>query len=90
MNEAVISVTEAAEDLRKIVQRARAESVSFVMTDNGIPVARIVPESEKICTGADLAEALSNLQDIPTDFSDWREDLRAAKSFLIAPTDKWE
>jgi antitoxin (DNA-binding transcriptional repressor) of toxin-antitoxin stability system len=90
MNETVISVAEAAVDLRKFVERAQAESVSFVMTENGIPVARIVPEKEKICTGGDLAQMLAQIKDIPTDFADWREDLRAGKSALLPPRDKWE
>jgi prevent-host-death family protein len=90
MNETVISVAEAAGDLRKFVERARADSVSFVITENGIPVARLVPEKQRICSGSDLAQALARMKDIPIDFAEWRADLLAAKRAVLPPRDKWE
>jgi hypothetical protein len=76
VNETVITVAEAAEDLRKIVERARTESLSFLMMENGISVARIVPENEKVCSGRDLAQALAQIKNFPTDFEEWRAQSR--------------
>jgi antitoxin (DNA-binding transcriptional repressor) of toxin-antitoxin stability system len=92
MNEAIISVAEAAEDLRKVVKRAQAESLSFVMTENGVPVARIIPEArkERACSGAELVKALSRIDTAPVDFDNWREELREARKTLLPPRHKWE
>jgi antitoxin (DNA-binding transcriptional repressor) of toxin-antitoxin stability system len=42
-----ISVTEAARNFSDCVNRAHYQGVTFVLHRNGIPVARIVPETEK-------------------------------------------
>jgi len=90
VNETLISIGEAAENLRGIVERARSESVSFVMTDNGIPVARIIPEAQKSCSGRELAAMLETIKHMAVDFEQWRNDLEASKRALLPPRDKWE
>ncbi len=89
MREALISVAEAAQDLRKLVGRARAESVSFVMTDNGVPVARIVPEEPPVCTGLDLAAALAAGQLEPRELAAWRSDVNEGRDALVPPPIPW-
>jgi len=42
-----ISVTEAARNFSDCVNRARYQGVTFILHRNGVPVARIVPESPK-------------------------------------------
>ena len=58
MKKAVITVTEAARNFADCVNRAHYQDTSFVLLKNGKPFARLVPGSEKVCTGRELAEAL--------------------------------
>ena len=53
----LISVTEAARNFADCVNRARYQNQSFILVKNGKAVARLVPETEKESTGADLAKA---------------------------------
>ena len=46
------------------VNRAHYQNVTFVLLKNGSPVARLVPDNEKICTGRDLVDALART-DLP-------------------------
>jgi prevent-host-death family protein len=58
MKEQAISVTEAARNFADCINRARYQGTTFVLHKNGVPVARIVPESNKPRTGRELAAAL--------------------------------
>jgi antitoxin (DNA-binding transcriptional repressor) of toxin-antitoxin stability system len=40
-------------------QSRRYQDVTFVLLKNGAPVAQLVPNKEKVCTGRDLAAILS-------------------------------
>ena len=51
--------------------------------------AFLVPDSEKICTGRDLAETLGNIALTTGEAKAWRRDLKAARKTLKAPADKW-
>ena len=42
-----ISVTEAARNFSECVNRARYQGVTFILHRNGVPVARLVPETQK-------------------------------------------
>ena len=46
-------------ELADCVNRAHYQNVTFVLLKNGTPVARLVPEREKVCLGRDLAEVLA-------------------------------
>ncbi|HSY90767.1 MAG TPA: type II toxin-antitoxin system prevent-host-death family antitoxin [Candidatus Binatus sp.] len=84
-----ISVTEAARNFADCVNRVRYQNVSFVLLKNGTPVARLVPEKEKICLGRDLAEVLRKV-DLPTDEAvAWNRDLKKARKSLKPQPDKW-
>jgi len=84
-----ISVTDAARNFADCVNRVRYQNVSFVLLKNGTPVARLVPEKEKICLGRDLARVLRNV-DLPTDEAvAWNRDLRKARKSLKPQPDKW-
>jgi antitoxin (DNA-binding transcriptional repressor) of toxin-antitoxin stability system len=61
-----ISVTEAAHNVADCINRAHYQSVTFVLLKNGSPFARLVPGSEKVCRGRDLAEALA-MTELPED-----------------------
>ena len=90
MKTTVISVTEAARNFADCVNRAHYQNVTFVLLKNGSPVARLVPDGEKICLGRDLAEALSKA-DLPADEAKaWRRDLQKARNALKPPADKWQ
>jgi hypothetical protein len=52
-------------------------------------VAQLVPDSEKVCTGRDLAEALGKIALTNGEAKAWRRDLKAARKTLKAPADKW-
>jgi antitoxin (DNA-binding transcriptional repressor) of toxin-antitoxin stability system len=89
MKKTSISVTEAARNFADCVNRAHYQNVTFVLLKNGEPFARLVPDSEKVCVGRDLAEALANI-DLPNDEARaWRRDLRNARKILKAPYSEW-
>jgi antitoxin (DNA-binding transcriptional repressor) of toxin-antitoxin stability system len=89
MRKTTISVTAAARNFADCVNRARYQNVTFVLLKNGSPVARLVPDHRKVCTGRDLAEALANTELSAAEAAAWRRDLRTARATLKAPTDPW-
>ncbi len=89
MAKAIISVTEAARNFADCVNRVHYQNVTFVLLKNGTPVARLVPDGEKVCTGRDLASSLSKV-DLPVEEAKaWSRDLRNARKALKAPRDRW-
>ena len=89
MKKTSITVTEAARNFADCLNRVHYQNVTFVLLKNGKPLARLVPENEKVCTGRDLAEALAKI-DLPrNEARAWSRDLRAARKKLKAPADKW-
>jgi prevent-host-death family protein len=84
-----ISVTEAARNFSDCVNRVRYQNVSYVLIKNGIPVARLVPEGKKGCTGPELAAALRKVDLSESEARAWHRDLVAARKGLKPPTDKW-
>ncbi|HEY4901918.1 MAG TPA: hypothetical protein VIH89_00455 [Candidatus Sulfotelmatobacter sp.] len=89
MKETVISVTEAARNFADCVNRAHYQNVTFVLLKNGSPVARLVPDGERICTGSDLAQALAKVELSPEEARAWNRDLRNARKALKAPRNRW-
>lgn len=90
MKETVISVTEAARNFADCVNRVRYQNMTFVLVKNGLPVARIVPNEEKVCTGRDLAEALEGVELSAENAKAWRGDLRRARKILKPPVNRWQ
>ena len=90
MSTKAISVTEAARNFADCVNRAHYQGTTFVLHKNGVPVARIVPEERKSCTGLELAASLAKVRLSPEEFAAWRRDLRKARKILIPPVDKWK
>jgi antitoxin (DNA-binding transcriptional repressor) of toxin-antitoxin stability system len=89
MKTIAISVTEAARNFADCVNRAHYQNLTFVLLKNGSPVARLVPDDEKVCSGQELAEALGKTP-LPVDEAKaWRRDLQTARKALKAPSDKW-
>jgi antitoxin (DNA-binding transcriptional repressor) of toxin-antitoxin stability system len=89
MKKTVISVTEAARNFADCVNRAHYQNITFVLLKNGSPVARLVPDDEKVCVGRELAEALAKTQLPEDEARAWHRDLRAARKTLKAPADRW-
>jgi antitoxin (DNA-binding transcriptional repressor) of toxin-antitoxin stability system len=87
MKKTVISVTEAARNFADCVNRVHYQNVTFILLRNGAPVARLVPDGERVCKGSDLAEALSRLS--TKEAKAWNRDLRAARKHLKPPADRW-
>ena len=84
-----ISVTEAARNFADCVNRVRYQNVSFVLLKNGTPVARLVPEAEKVCLGRNLAKVLRRVK-LPTEEAvAWNRDLKKARKRLKPQPDKW-
>lgn len=54
----MITVTEAARNFADCINRAHYQDVTFVLLRNGTPVAQLVPNKEKVCSGRDLAAIL--------------------------------
>jgi prevent-host-death family protein len=89
MRTTAISVTEAARNFADCVNRVRYQNMSFVLLKNGTPVARLVPEKEKVSLGRDLAKVLRGV-DLPTDEAvAWNRDLKKARKSLKPQPDKW-
>jgi antitoxin (DNA-binding transcriptional repressor) of toxin-antitoxin stability system len=84
-----ISVTEAARNFADCVNRVHYQNVTFVLLKNGRPVARIVPEPKKTCTGPELGEALRKVDLSESEARAWHRDLMAARKTLKPPKDKW-
>lgn len=84
-----ISVTEAARNFADCVNRAHYQNVTFVLLRNGSPIARLVPDGEKTCTGHDLASSLGREALSNSEAKAWRRDLRHARRRLKPLPDKW-
>lgn len=84
-----ITVTEAARNFSDCVNRVHYQNVTFVLLKNGSPVARLEPDNEKVCTGRDLAEALTKAELQDPDAAAWHRDLETDRKTLKAPDDKW-
>ena len=89
MNEKTLTVDEAARGLAEWVNRAQDENMVFILVENGVPVARLVPERVKRCTAAELAEVLHDNPLPPDEASAWREDIRQSRQNLRPPEDSW-
>ena len=89
MKTTVISVTEAARNFADCVNRAHYQNVTFVLLKNGSPVARLVPDGEKVYLAGDLAEALDKVHLSADEAKAWRRDLRKGRKALKPPIDKW-
>jgi antitoxin (DNA-binding transcriptional repressor) of toxin-antitoxin stability system len=87
--EKTISVTEAARNFADCVNRAHYQRVTFVLLKNGSPVARLVPEEEKVCTGRHLAAALVRTSLPEEEAKAWHRDLQSARRQLKALPDRW-
>ena len=85
-----ISVTEAARNFSECVNRVRYQNVTYVLLKNGRPVARLAPEGDKRCTGADLAAALAKVTLSEGDAKAWHRDLQKARRHLKPPSNKWQ
>jgi prevent-host-death family protein len=85
-----ISVTEAARNFADCVTRAHYQDQSFILVKNGKPLARLVPDGEKVCTGKQLAEALEGVELTSEEAKAWQKDLAKARKILKPPTDKWQ
>jgi hypothetical protein len=89
MKKTSITVTEAARNFADGVNRAHYQNVIFVLLKNGEPFARLVPDSEKVCVGRELAAALAKL-DLPENEAKARHrNLEAARKTLKVPSDSW-
>ncbi|MSU51576.1 MAG: type II toxin-antitoxin system Phd/YefM family antitoxin [Opitutus sp.] len=89
MKETTLTFAEAGPHFGRWVKRARAENMSFVVVTDGVPVARLVPESDRRCTGRTLALAVARTRLSPRAASAWHGEWSAARAALRAPEDKW-
>ncbi|HZR16905.1 MAG TPA: hypothetical protein VFE51_06215 [Verrucomicrobiae bacterium] len=90
MRKTTISVTEAARNFADCVNRAHYQNTTFILLKNGSPVARLVPDGRKLCTGRDLAEALAKA-DLPArEAAAWHRDMQTARKTLKPPGGKWQ
>jgi len=90
VKELIISVTEASRNFADCVNRAHYQKTTFVLVKNGVPFARLVPEEEKKCTGAELAAGLASVALSTEEAAAWNKDLKKARKTLKPPADKWQ
>ena len=89
MKRTTISVTEASRNFADCVNRAYYQGATFVVTKNGVPMARISPAEQKTCTGKQLAEGLKDVSLSAAERKSFAEDLRSAPDTLKQPEDGW-
>jgi antitoxin (DNA-binding transcriptional repressor) of toxin-antitoxin stability system len=90
MRKTTISVTEASRNFADCVNRAHDQNITFVLLKKGLPFARLVPETERVCLGRHLAEALAECGLSVGESRGWRRDLKRARKALKAPANKWQ
>ena len=61
-----------------------------MLLKNGTPVAQLVPNKEKVCSGRDLAAILNATRLSDSESKAWRGDLQASRKTLKGPKDKWK
>jgi len=89
MRKTTITVTEASRNFADCVNRAHYQKTTFVLLKNGRVVARLIPDEEKVCTGAELAEALKGFELPEAEARAWNKELRESRKKLKSPDDKW-
>ena len=89
MKETRITVAEAARTFAECVEKAHAENTTYIVMKNGLPLARLVPESKRRCKGSDLAAALATTSLSSDEARAWHEDLVSARRALRPPQDRW-
>jgi prevent-host-death family protein len=89
MKKAKITVTEAARNFADCVNRAKYQNMTFVLVKNGAEVARLVPSTEKVCTGRQAAEALAAVKLPRKEAIAWMRDIKLARKRFKPPRDKW-
>jgi antitoxin (DNA-binding transcriptional repressor) of toxin-antitoxin stability system len=82
MKKISISVTEAARNFADCVNRAHYQDVMFVLLKNGVPVAQLGPNADKVCTGRNLAALLAKVSLADSESKAWRRDLAASRKVL--------
>jgi len=89
MRTTTISVTDAARNFADCVNRSHYQNVTFILLKNGSPVARLVPDNEKVCSGSDLAGALAKTELSKVEAAAWHRDLQTARKKLKSPAGQW-
>jgi antitoxin (DNA-binding transcriptional repressor) of toxin-antitoxin stability system len=90
MRRIAITVTKAARSFADCINRVHYQDISYVLLKNGTPVAQLVPNKEKICSGRDLAAILNTVRLSDSESRAWRGDLHASRKTLKGPKDKWK
>ena len=90
MRSIAITVTKAARSFADCINRVHYQDVTFVLLKNGTPVAQLVPNKEKVCSGRDLAAILNTTRLSDSESKAWRGDLQASRKTLKGPKDKWK
>ena len=80
-------MTEAARNLADCVNRVHDQNITFVLLKNGSPVARLVPDDEKVGLGQALAEALDRVELSQDEAGAWHRNLHTARRTLKPPMD---
>ena len=86
-----LSVSEASRQLPELVRRVCAEDEEALLSENGAPVARLLPVNDRRATGQTLAQAWARHERLGDDeAAAFDADLAAARSSLPAPSDQWD
>ena len=85
-----ITVTEAARNFADCVNRAYYQKVTFILLKNGVPCARLTPETEKICTGRELSQTLAQVELPPSEARTWQQERIQARKTLRKPKSRWQ
>lgn len=93
MKKVSISVTEAARNFSDCINRARYQGTTFVLHKNGVPVARIVSEAQKLTTGRELGSALRKALEGAhlgeAESSAWLREFEESRASIPSPVERW-
>ena len=90
MRSIAITVTKAARSFAGCIHSVHYQRVSLVLLKNGIPVAQLVPNKEKVCSGRELAAILNTVRLSDSKSKAWHRDLKASRKTLKGLKDTWK
>lgn len=90
MSETVITVSDAARNLAEYVKQAQFENAEFLLVEDGVPCAKIVPARGKPSRASDLRAALAEVKLSDDEARAWMKDIQDGRKMLLPPVDRWE
>ncbi len=86
-----LSVSEASRHFPELVRRICARDEEALLSENGKPVARLIPVTEVPVTGRKLAEIWPSMTHLePDEAAAFDTELASVRNLLPLPKPKWD